>query len=259
MPTLPSEPHQARQWAESFGSDAERYNRSRPRYPDALVQRIAAASPGPDLLDVGIGTGIAARQFEALGCRVSGVDVDTRMAAYARRFGFPVDVAKFEDWDPAGRDFDAIVAGQTWHWIDPVAGAAKAATVLRPGGRLAVFWNIAQPPPPLAAAFAGVYDRVLPGSPRNPWASHDGYATLLDKAAEGIRSSGAFEEPEQWEFAWARAYTKDEWLDQIPTGGNVVQFPPGKLDELLAGLGEAAGDGFTMQYTAVVVTARLRR
>ncbi|MCW2935319.1 MAG: hypothetical protein JWM19_6281 [Actinomycetia bacterium] len=29
------------------------------------------------------------------------------------------------------------VAAQAWHWVDPVAGAAKAAVVLRPGGRLA--------------------------------------------------------------------------------------------------------------------------
>jgi ubiquinone/menaquinone biosynthesis C-methylase UbiE len=51
--------------AESFGTDAERYDRARPRYPDALVERIAAGSPGPDVLDVGCGTGIAARQFQA--------------------------------------------------------------------------------------------------------------------------------------------------------------------------------------------------
>ena len=75
-----NEPHQHRQVAESFGSDAERYDRARPSYPGALVQRIVAASPGADVLDVGCGTGIAARQFEAAGCRVLGVDPDARMA-----------------------------------------------------------------------------------------------------------------------------------------------------------------------------------
>jgi hypothetical protein len=42
-----NEPHQARQVAESFGSDAERYDRARPRYPAAMVEAIVAASPGP--------------------------------------------------------------------------------------------------------------------------------------------------------------------------------------------------------------------
>src|SRR5260370_21325662 len=65
------ESHQAREFAESFGIDAERYDRARPGYPAAMVDRIAAASPGPDVLDVGCGTGIAARQFQAVGCPVA--------------------------------------------------------------------------------------------------------------------------------------------------------------------------------------------
>jgi SAM-dependent methyltransferase len=113
-------------WAQSFGSDAERYDRARPRYPDVMVERILAASPGADVVDVGCGTGIAARQLEAAGARVLGVEVDARMADGARRRGLEVEVAAFETWDPAGRTFDAVAAGQAWHWIDPLAGAVKA-------------------------------------------------------------------------------------------------------------------------------------
>ncbi|MGH3445512.1 MAG: hypothetical protein ACRDPB_09060 [Nocardioidaceae bacterium] len=47
----------AAQLAESFGSDPERYDRSRPRYPDAMVERIVGESPGADVLDVGRGYG----------------------------------------------------------------------------------------------------------------------------------------------------------------------------------------------------------
>jgi 2-polyprenyl-3-methyl-5-hydroxy-6-metoxy-1,4-benzoquinol methylase len=89
MPTVPPAPapfsgresHQAREIAESFGSDPGRYDRARPRYPGALVDRIVAGLPGPDrpdgpagpdVLDVGCGTGIVARQFRAAGCRVLG-------------------------------------------------------------------------------------------------------------------------------------------------------------------------------------------
>src|SRR5664279_3324977 len=85
------EPHRHRGVAESFGVDAARYDRTRPPYPDALVQRIVAASPGSDVLDVGAGTGIEARQFQAAGCTVLGVEPDERMAAFARRRGVEVE------------------------------------------------------------------------------------------------------------------------------------------------------------------------
>ena len=265
MPTLPREgarpeAHQARQMAESFGIDPERYDRARPRYPDALVDRILTSSPGPDFLDVGAGTGIGARQFQALGCKVLGVDPDARMADFARRTGVEVEVATFEAWDPAGRDFDAVVAGQAWHWVDPAAGAVKAAQVLRPGGRLAVFWNVFQPPPEAAEAFAAVYRRVLPELPFKFWErpAMDGYSAIFTKVAGGIRTAGAFGTPEQWRFDSEHSCTRDEWLDQLPTQGVHTQLPPDKLAEVLAGVGAAIdtmGGGFTIGYAAVAVTA----
>ncbi|MEV6840209.1 class I SAM-dependent methyltransferase [Streptomyces sp. NPDC051133] len=247
--------------AESFGSDAERYDRTRPRYPRAMVDRIVAAGAGPDVLDVGCGTGIVARQFEAAGCRVLGVDVDARMADLARRRGLDAEVASFEVWDPAGRTFGAVVSGQTWHWVDPVAGAAKAAEVLRPRGLLALFWNAGQPLPELTEAFAEVYRRVLPGSlaARQGAASAvDGYAPFLAKAAGGIRETGAFTEPERWRFDWEHSYTRDEWLDQLPTQGAFTRLPRAELEEVLAGVGaaiDAAGGGFTMRYATLALAA----
>jgi SAM-dependent methyltransferase len=246
--------------AESFGSDPERYDRARPRYPDALVERIVAASPGPTVVDVGIGTGIAARQFRAAGCQVLGVEVDERMAEHARAHGFQVEVTKFEAWDPAGRTFDAVIAGQAWHWVDPVEGAARAARALRPGGRLAVFWNTFQPPAELGEAFSAVYRRVLPDSPfgRGTMPGTGGYSGFFAQAADGMRRAGEFGESEQWRYDWERIYTRDEWLDLVPSTGGHSRFPPGKLAELLAGIGaaiDAVGGSFTMGFAAVAITA----
>ncbi|GAA4515040.1 class I SAM-dependent methyltransferase [Actinoallomurus oryzae] len=247
--------------AESFGTDAERYDRTRPGYPDAMVEAIIAASPGPAMLDVGCGTGTAARQFRSAGCTVLGVEPDARMADFARRGGFEVEVAKFEDWDPAGRKFDAVIAGTAWHWVDPVAGAAKAAQVLRPGGRLAPFWHVFQLPPEVAEAFGTAYKQVVPDAPFDLTATTrtlDVYKRGFDKAAESIRQAGAFGEPEQWPFEWERFYTRDEWLEQIPTQGSVTRLPADKLAVVLEAVGaaiDALGGGFTMHYTTMVVTA----
>ena len=257
----PSEPHHARQIAESFGSQAARYERTRPTYPKAMVEAILAASPGRDLLDVGIGTGISARAFQHQGCRVLGVEPDERMAEFARAGGFEVEIAKFEAWDPAGRTFGVVTAGQSWHWVDPVLGASKAADSLRPGGRIALFWNVMSFPPDFAMNSSAIYQRVLPEFPFFRSGSGGGmasYAPIFEKAIAGIRQTGAFDEPEQWHFDWERCYTADEWLDILPTFGGHSQIPPAKLAELLAGVADvidAAGGSVTVNYSAVMVTA----
>ena len=269
MPTMPPErarpsvhePHRHRQVAESFGSDAERYDRTRPLYLDALVDRIIAGSPGPDVLDVGCGTGIVARQFQASGCTVLGVEPDPRMAEFARRSAVEVEVATFEAWDPAGRTFDTVVAGTAWHWVDPVAGAAKAAQVLRPGGRLAAFGHAFQLPPEVLDALATVYQRVMPDSPFDLQPMRralDAYQRMYATFADGIRGVDGFTDPEQWRFDWERTYTQDEWLDQMPTHGVLTRLPPDKPAEVLDGVGaaiDATGGSLTLPYATVAVTA----
>ncbi|MET9066212.1 class I SAM-dependent methyltransferase [Streptosporangium sandarakinum] len=269
MPILPreqpepplTEPRKARQMAESFGVDAQRYDQARPGYPDALVARIVAGSPGPDVLDVGCGTGIAARQFQAAGCAVLGVEPDARMADFARARGLRVEVATFEAWRPDGRTFDAVIAAQSWHWVDPVAGAVKAARVLRPGGRLAIFGHVYEPPAEVAEPFAAAYRRAAPDSPlngqpaRRPLALYQaGYAKFADR----IRETERFHDPEQWRFDWERSYTRDQWLDLLPTTGGLTRLRPDQLAEVLGAVGEAIdslGGRFTMNYTTLAATA----
>jgi SAM-dependent methyltransferase len=258
--------HQHRQVAESFGVDAGRYDRTRPRYPDAMVDRIIAAAPGRDVLDVGTGTGIAARQFLAAGGTVLGVDPDQRMAAFARGTGVPVEVSTFEDWDAAGREFDVVIAGTAWHWVDPLAGAAKTARVLRPGGRLAPFHHVFQPPAEVVAATAAACRRVMPDSPLTatagrPSSGMELYQPMFDKFADGITAAGAFTEPEQWRFDWERPYTRAEWLEQLPTQGVLTRLPADRLALILDEVGAAIdtlGGVFTMRYATVVVTAARR-
>ncbi|HTW99568.1 MAG TPA: class I SAM-dependent methyltransferase [Acidimicrobiales bacterium] len=285
--------HQARHVAESFGTDPERYDRARPRYPKDLVDRVVVASPGRRVLDVGVGTGIAARQFQAAGCTVLGVDPDERMAEVARSFGVEVEVAPFETWDPSGRVFDVVVAGQAWHWIEPLGGASKAAAVLRPGGRLALIWNVFQPPPELAAAFAAASRRAMqrsglaraagtaapPGAARAAPAAPGGtapgaeepparsaletYSVMFATASDGIRRAGGFAEPEEWRVDWQQHYSREEWLDFVRTGGVFTNLAPDDLAEALTSIGaaiDAVGGSFTMEYTTVAVTTvRLRQ
>lgn len=249
--------------AQSFGVDVERYDRTRARYPDALVERIVATSPGRDVLDVGSGTGIVARQLQAAGCRVLGVEPDLRMAEYARRSGVKAEISTLEAWEPGGRQFDAVVAGQAWHWVDAHAGAAQAARVLRPSGLLAVFWNVPQPPPEVAEAMVAAYEQAAPDSPINlramPERALDGYQVMADLAADGMGRMPGLGEADQWRLDWEVTYSRDAWLDQLPTSGALTQLAPDRLHDLLAAVGSAIDDlggSFSVPYSTLAVVAR---
>ncbi|MCF7550473.1 class I SAM-dependent methyltransferase [Pseudonocardia sp. WMMC193] len=269
MPTVPSrgddhasDSHRFRKIAEGFGADAERYDRARPRYPAALAKAVLADLPGTAVLDVGVGTGISSLHFVDAGAVVLGVDPDERMAAVARARGLNVEIASFEQWEPRERRFDGVISGQTWHWVDPVAGARKAAAVLNPGGSITVFWNAGDPPESLAARFAEVYRTVDTGLPFTPskGSQRDGYAAMLDRAAEGLAEAGGFAKPRRLRFDWETVVSRDVFLDQVQTSGGHNRIAPEKLAELLAGLGaaiDAVGGEFTMRYATVGLVCAL--
>jgi SAM-dependent methyltransferase len=226
-----------------------------------LVTRIVAGSPGPDVLDVGCGTGIAARQFQAAGCTVLGVEPGARMAEFARARGLPVEVATFEAWDADDRRFDTVIAAQSWHWVDPDTGSAKAAQILRPSGRLAIFSHVYEPPAEVAGPFSAAFSRVVPDSPfanlpaRRPLAA---YQAMYARVADKIRETGQFHEPEQWRFDWEQSYTREQWLALLPTTGGLTRVRPDQLADILDEVGtaiDALGGVFTMHCTTLATSA----
>ena len=130
----------------TFGVDAERYDRARPAYPEALfvdLAQEAQLAPGSRVLEIGPGTGQATVPLAAMGCQVVAVELSPELAAVARRnlSAYPnasVIEGSFEAWEAPPQLFDAVVAATAFHWIDPAVRLAKTAALLRPGGTLAV-------------------------------------------------------------------------------------------------------------------------
>lgn len=271
MPALSSSPppddaaHHHHEMAESFGTAAEKYDRARPRYPTALIDMIVERLPGCTVLDVGIGTGISAEPFRSRGCAVLGVEPDLKMASLARAKGFAVETERFEEWDPAGRAFDGVIAGQTWHWVDPAAGAAKAATAMRPGSQLALFWNSGSPSPDVAARFAEIFASLETGLPFNPWVTSSDaqpYEAIIAEATAGLEATGAFGSVESDSFPWRASVSRDAWLEQTSTSGGINRLPKDKLHALLNGMATVIDDSGGMvdvNYTTVTVMAELKR
>jgi hypothetical protein len=86
----------------------------------------------------------------------------------------------------------------------------------------------------------------------------DMYQVAFTRAADAIRGTGAFGAPEQWRFDWEQTYTRDEWLDQLPTQGALTRLSPEQLAPVLEAVGSAIdelGGSITMPYITMVVTA----
>jgi SAM-dependent methyltransferase len=110
------------------------------------------------VIDVGCGTGISSRQLAARGLEVIGVDPNEAMLEVAREPGGTIRyVVADGETLPFEGPVDAIVGGQSFHWLDLDRFLPRCAELLRPGGRVVAFWNLRDDRDPLMAA----YERLL--------------------------------------------------------------------------------------------------
>ncbi|WP_405743681.1 class I SAM-dependent methyltransferase [Streptomyces sp. NBC_01525] len=170
---LPQPPtHEAR--ARAFDTVAAQYATARPGYPpslhDAVEELAGRPLAGARVLDVGAGTGLATAPLAARGARVTAVEPGAAMAAELHRAhpALPVVRARGEALPfPDGAGFDLVTYAQAWHWTDPARSVPEALRVLRPGGTLALWWNVPDPDVPWQAAQEARLARRLPGYHRH--------------------------------------------------------------------------------------------
>jgi SAM-dependent methyltransferase len=254
----------ALQRATLFDQQAEAYDRSRPAYPEAVIDELLGPVPvGLDVLDVGCGTGIASRQMAERGAEVLGVELAPRMAEIARGHGVDVEIAAFEAWDPAGRTFDRVTSAQAWHWLDLPVATARAASVLRPRGTLSLIWNAGCQPDDLVDALEEVYASVVPPGGHR---LYRGYAacrssdvkTGLDSEIDAISAVPDFGAPTEKWFPWTKTYQRDEWLDQLLSRSDHAALGQEVQDRLFEEVGAAIDDhggSFVMNFETVLITA----
>ncbi|HEY5335064.1 MAG TPA: class I SAM-dependent methyltransferase [Mycobacteriales bacterium] len=140
--------------ARSFGPAAGVYEAARPGYPSDAVRDLLGSSP-LDVLDLGAGTGKLTRVAVAEGHRVLAVDPSAEMLAELARVvpGVETRVGTAEALPVDDAAFDAVVAGQAYHWFDPAVALPEIARVLRPGGTLGLLWNSRDEEVPWIARF----------------------------------------------------------------------------------------------------------
>ena len=149
-----------------FSNRVDDYVRSRPGYPRGVIEALRASfglAASWTVADVGAGTGISAALFLEAGCSVVAVEPNDAMrAASITRLGanprFRAVAAPAEATTLDGASVDAVVAAQAFHWFDKPRFRAEAARILKPGGIVALVWNVRRVD---ASPFAAGYEALV--------------------------------------------------------------------------------------------------
>ena len=96
------------------------------------------------MLELGAGTGKLTAELVAQGHAVYATEPDERMheVLVGRVPGCSAKVATAEEIPANDRSVDVVVAAQSFHWFDHDRALAEMARVLKPGGHVALAWNV---------------------------------------------------------------------------------------------------------------------
>jgi len=121
----------------AFEDLVDHYDAARPSYPQDLYDALGELG---DCLELGAGTGIASVEL-AQRSNLVVTDLGPKMLERGLgKHGRPAVVCRAEALPFADRAFDTVCGAQMWHWTDDPA-AEEVRRVLRPGGRLLLWWN----------------------------------------------------------------------------------------------------------------------
>ena len=189
----------------AFEAVASEYDEGRPAYPAGVYNALGHLD-GLTILDVGSGTGIAARQLLERQATVIAIDPGTSVLekAVARTPSLPALVADGVYLPVRDRTADLVCFAQAWHWLDPASRVGEAHRVLRPGGRWAGWWSHAR-------------------ADSEAW--FDSYWSAIEASCSGthrdqrdtdwgatIDGSGMFDVAPRVVVPWTRSLSTDEWL-----------------------------------------------
>jgi SAM-dependent methyltransferase len=133
--------------AVGFELGADAYVRARPGYPPPLFDLLADRAglrPGAAVLDLAAGTGKLTAGLVDRGATVTAVEP---VAAMRRRLEDLVPEVTVvdglaESLPLPSTGFDLVTVAQAFHWFDRPAALREIHRVLRPGGHLAMTWNV---------------------------------------------------------------------------------------------------------------------
>ncbi|UBF28670.1 class I SAM-dependent methyltransferase [Kovacikia minuta CCNUW1] len=243
-----------------YSPAATAYQQVRPRYPQAIVDRvveITQLSADSSLLEVGCGPAIATLAFAKLGCQMLCVEPNPDFYHLAQQTceSYPnveLQNCSFEEWQLEPQCYDAVLAASSFHWVSLDVGYPKAATALRPGGHLILLWNKElQPSYEVYQQLLAVHQTHAPSLNR-PYEDSATQAAILDQLGEMAIESGYFKEMQSGHLEVEVTYTVDQYLMLLSTYSPYVKLEAQQRQTLFAALREVLEqNGKTIQLSYV--------
>jgi ubiquinone/menaquinone biosynthesis C-methylase UbiE len=257
----------------SFDAWAGEYDRYRPSYPDAVFERIRselALPERPRVADLGAGTGRASLAMATLGWQVTAVEPGGPMLdvlrARAAGAGLTVNLvqAMAEATGLASASVDVATAAQAFHWFDKAAALTEMARIVRPGGGVALFWNVRDEE---RSPFVADYHRILEryGGVAEGKYLQAGRSSGRSSTREAFDAAEGFEAPQLHELQHELPATADGFVGMAFTASYIRALDPEAQDrfraetlELLARHGHRGDEPFAVPYRVDLWTARRR-
>jgi ubiquinone/menaquinone biosynthesis C-methylase UbiE len=216
--------------ARAFGDVADRYERSRPSYPEEAVRHLASVlgiGPGRRVLELGTGTGKFTRQLLPTGATIVAVEPSEGMRAvfHAKLPDVELVDGTAEAIPVPDGSVDVVVAAQSFHWFRQPDTLHEIARIVRPGGGLGMLWNLRDVRAPWVAAFGEVLD---PYETSNvPRTQHEGW-----KAA--FANHPAFPPPELAEFSTEQTGDVELFVDRALSVSFAASRPEAERERIAA-------------------------
>ena len=234
---------EARRYGEVFNELAEEYDRHRPAYPDALIDRaceVGGLGPGATVLEIGCGTGQLTRGLLARGLRVTAIEPGERLIAQARdQLGDAGEVEfvnrRLEEASLPRAQYSAAFSASAIHWVDPDVSWRATADALVDGGTLALLSYFGLQEPSSAAdqqALRAAMARVAPelGADWPTYRDLEGTLGGVDQRRGNVSDVWAW----LGSYDLARAYAADLFDDaQVAAVPTLLEHTADALNALL--------------------------
>ena len=198
-----------------FGPTASDYTQHRRPFPAELLRRLSYVGVGrknQHILDVGSGTGLLATPLAEAGAIVTMLDVSHDLLRQAGRTGQTALITgRVESLPFADRQFDAVTAAQCWHWFDRRLAPREIHRVLKPGGMLAVVYQMHVP---LPESVAEATERLI--LEYHPKWRHANSAGINGQVLRDMQSAG-YSGIESFSFDTLEAFSAAQWRGLIRT------------------------------------------